>query len=102
MRYRVIPSPDAEADIDSAVRWYQRIDPNLAFRFTSEMRAIQRRIKHTPYQFPLVKGGIRQALLRHFPFYIFYTLNEDLATIIAVVHQRRSDTAWIDRRNGRN
>ena len=44
MIYRVILSLDAEADISAAVRWYQRIDPNLAFRFLLEARATRHRI----------------------------------------------------------
>lgn len=102
MRYRSVLSPDAQADISSAVRWYQRTDPNLAFRFTVETLVMLRRIERFPYQFPVITGTIRRALLRRFPFYIFYNLNEDLATVIAVVHQRQSDIIWMDRAAGRN
>ena len=63
MIYRVILSPDAKADISAAVRWYQRIDPNLAFRFLLEARATRRRIARFPYQFPLVNRVVRRAAL---------------------------------------
>src|SRR5262249_37954264 len=94
MKYRVVLTPDANADISSVVRWYQLIDLNLASRFISETRAIQRRIAHFPYQFPLIDGSIRRAIVTRFPYSIFLSLNKNSASVIAVVHQRRSDTIW--------
>ena len=91
MKYRIIFSPDAKADISSAVRWYERKDPSLAFRFLLEMRAIKRRITKYPYTFPIIKGVIRRALLKRFPYYIYFSLNYELVSVIAVVHQRRAD-----------
>ena len=100
MRFHSIPSPDAEADIDSASRWYQQIDPNLAFRFTMETFETLRRIERFPYQFPVIEGTTRRALLKHFPYSIFFTLNNEGPFVIAVVHQRRSDVVWMDRATG--
>jgi plasmid stabilization system protein ParE len=98
MRYRSVLSPGAKADIRSAVRWYQHADPNLAFRFTLEILAAQHRIERFPFQFPIYKGTIRRALLKRFPYSILYYLKDHKASVIAVVHQRRSDNIWMDRR----
>jgi hypothetical protein len=97
MRFHSILSPDAEAELDSAVRWYQRIDRNLGFRFRLETLATLRRIKIFPYQFPVIKSATRRAILKRFPYSIFFTLKKDGPFVIAVVHQRRSDTIWTDR-----
>lgn len=102
MRYRSIPSPGAEADIVSAFRWYHQIDPNLAFRFTLETLATLRRIKTFPYQFPIISGKARRALLKRFPYWIFFSLNKNGLFVIAVVHQRRSETIWMDRASPAN
>ena len=63
MRYRIVPSSDAEADVTSVSWWYQRIDPNLTSRFIGEVRATVRRIAQFPYRFQLVNGAARQARL---------------------------------------
>jgi plasmid stabilization system protein ParE len=97
MKYRSVLSPDARADIRSAVRWYQRIDPNLAFRFKVETLATRWRIERFPFQFPLIKNTARRALLKRFPYSIYFNLNDDEVSVIAVVHQRRSDNIWMDR-----
>ena len=44
MNYRIIFSSGANADIRSTVLWYERIDPNLAFRFILETSKALRRI----------------------------------------------------------
>lgn len=106
MRYRSVLSPGAKADISSAVRWYQRKDPKVAFRFLLETRATLRRIERFPYQFPVieatedVKDPVRRALLKDFPYFIYFTLNKDVASVRAIVHQRRNHTVWMDRDNG--
>src|SRR5688572_12760704 len=97
MKFHSILSPDAEADLDSASRWYERTDPNLASRFELETLAILRRIQKYPYQFPVVEGTKRRALLKRFPYSIFFALKKDGPFVIAVVHQRRSDAIWMDR-----
>src|SRR5215213_10341755 len=103
MSCRIVLSPDAKADIGSAVRWYQRRDLNVAFRFTLETRATVSRIARSPYQFPCIKGSIRRALLKRFPYSIYYTLNKDgAAFVFAVLHQRRNHSIWMDRGNGLN
>jgi toxin ParE1/3/4 len=102
MKYRSVLSPGAKADISSAVRWYQRIDRNLAFRFTLETLAARRRIERFPYQFPIFHDTIRRALLKRFPYYMYFDLNDDEASVIAVVHQRRSDIIWMNRGTGQN
>ena len=97
MNYHIVLSPDARADIRSVRRWYLRIDRELAHRFSLEGRTTVRRIAQFPYQFPLVNGTVRQALLKRFPYAMYYHLYSKLVFVIAVVHQRRSDAIWKQR-----
>jgi plasmid stabilization system protein ParE len=101
MSHRVILSPDAKVDIRSTVRWYKQTELNLAFRFTLERRATRRRIARSPIVFPLVKDAVRRALMKRFPYAIYFALNKDAVFVIAVLHQRRVNTVWMDRENGR-
>jgi len=97
MKYRSVLSPGARADIRSAVRWYEHIDPNLAFRFRQETLAIRGRIERFPFQFRIMRGTTRRALLKRFPYSIYFYLKDGKASVIGVVHQRRSDNIWMDR-----
>ena len=100
MNYQIIPSPDAEADINSAAWWYQRIETNLTLRFLKETDRTLSNISQSPYRFPRWGGGLRRALLRRFRYAIYFSLNTNAVFVIAVLHQRQ-DSVRIYRGNGR-
>lgn len=75
LRY-IILSPDAEADIQSASRWYYTKEKSLFFRFRTETRLTLNRIARYPLQFPLVHKSIRRAVMRRFPYRIYFTVSE--------------------------
>lgn len=93
MSYRVILSPDADEDIRAAIRWYLQIQLELSFRFRAEVQVVLRRVGQNPFQFPLTPKLIRKALLRRFPYAIYFTLNAEGALVLAISHQRRV-TRW--------
>ena len=101
MKYYIVLSPDAKANIGSAVWWYQYEDPNVAFRFTLKVFDVLRRIARYPYGFPLINGRFRRAVLKRFPYSIYYSLDIDRISVIAVLHQRQDYDARIYRGNGR-
>lgn len=101
MNRRIILSPDAEADIASAIAWYQRIELSLGSRFKTDTRATLRRIARFPYQFPLIdEGTVRRVRLKGFPYAILFSLEKEGVFVKAVVHERRDDSVWMDRGNG--
>jgi plasmid stabilization system protein ParE len=97
MYRRIILSPDAEADIASAIAWYRRIELSLGSRFKTDTHATLRRIARFPYQFPLIEGAIRRVRLKLFPYAILYSLEKEGVYVKAVVHERRADNVWMDR-----
>ena len=84
---RLILSPDAQADIKAAVRWYRREGSDLGFRFKYETRLILDRIAKYPFAFPLVDDGIRRALLKRFPYSIYFIVKRQTVVVLAVLHQ---------------
>jgi plasmid stabilization system protein ParE len=92
MSRRIILSPDAQADIRSAVRWYQHKETNLSFRFKAELRTSLRRIARYPFEFPRVNDLVRRALMKRFPYLIYFTLNQDRVFVVAILHQHRQQT----------
>jgi plasmid stabilization system protein ParE len=100
MKYRVILSPDAKAEISSAVHWYQRTGPDVALRFLWKTRATVNRIRQYPNSFPRVSGVIRRAVLHRFPYSIFFVLMKEFVVVMAVRHQRQSDMLRIGGDNG--
>ena len=102
MNYQIVLSPDADADINSVVRWYVNIDPILAVRFLMENKTVQRRIQRFPYAFPIWSDAYRRARLNRFPYFIYYFIEMNVVTVAAIVHQRRSEGPRMGEGNGRN
>ena len=100
MKYWIVLTSPAKADISSAVNWYQRRDPETASRFLSQTRTTISRIKKYPNSFPIFRGIIRRALVPRFPYSIYYSLRNDLVFVLAVLHHRQSDILRLVDDNG--
>ena len=96
MSRRIILSPDARADLESAARWYRRKEINLSHRFRAEVRSTLLRIARNPYSFMRYDVAVRRACMDRFRYYIFFRFNADEVFVRAIIHQRRSDAIWKD------
>ena len=47
-----------------------------------------------PLQFPEVEPNVRRALLRRFPFAVYFLAEAGTVEIIAVLHMRRDPETW--------
>lgn len=74
--------------------WYHPRNPALVPRFLAELDWIFDRISQNPVQFPVEADPIQRALLRKFPFSVFFIVEGDLAAIVAVLHQSRRPVNW--------
>ncbi|MFT3773611.1 MAG: type II toxin-antitoxin system RelE/ParE family toxin [Minicystis sp.] len=98
---RLIVRTKAELDIQEATDWYEEEEPGLGARFVDELSSTLNRIRVMPLQFPSVGQGARRALLKRFPYAIYFVLRDaDQAVIIAVLHQRRAPSVWKQRTRG--
>ena len=84
----------AEADVEKAKAWYAREDERLGFRFSQEFSVTVDRIAALPDQFPEVGNGVRRALLHHYPYATYFIRRENVAVVIAVLHQHQRPGGW--------
>jgi plasmid stabilization system protein ParE len=91
---QLVISVEAAADIDEAVTWLGGISPNLAVRFEEELERVYASILDYPQIYPSVYKTFRRALLRRFPYSVFYVLDASVVLIVAVVHQSRDEETW--------
>ncbi len=92
-------TPEAEADLTEAYAWYRARGVALGDDFLVSFETIISSIDAHPEAFPEVHSRIRRALLRRFPYCVFYTVDSDGAVVLGCFHARRSPTAW-KRRSG--
>lgn len=87
-------SPSAAHDVSSAAEWYDSERAGLGRRFLAEVKRVSKRVQHAPGQLPLVDDGVRRALLRTFPYAMFFSVESDAIVVPAVLHLRRDPEEW--------
>ena len=94
MTRRVVVQPDASDDAREAAQWYERERRGLGRRFLVELSGVIDRISANPFQFPELEQGTRRALLRRFPYGVYFVLEEDRAVVRAILHLHRDPDTW--------
>ncbi|WP_421773073.1 type II toxin-antitoxin system RelE/ParE family toxin [Gracilimonas sp.] len=86
----------AKEDYLEAKAWYTEIEGVLGEYFESAIDHTIQRILDNPLEFPIILGDTRKALVKHFPFNIFFiNIKSDNSIVItAVLHHRRNPKHW--------
>ncbi|HXQ27925.1 MAG TPA: type II toxin-antitoxin system RelE/ParE family toxin [Gemmatimonadales bacterium] len=94
MQPRLSLEPEAEADLSEAFSWYEDQHPGLGSEFLAEVARVLELIEQAPGRYPIIRGQMRRALVRRFPYAIFYVIDPDLIAVTAVMHGRRDPRRW--------
>ncbi len=70
----------------------------LGVRFETQVNTVFARLVDNPFQFPVIEEGVRRAIVRVFPYAVYFTLEVDLITVLAVLHMHRHPDTWKPRR----
>jgi toxin ParE1/3/4 len=94
MSHQLFFRPEAEADVMVAFAWYEEQTQGLGSHFLLCMEAVLSQIQRHPEASPLVHRQIRRALLRRFPYGVFYLCEDTRIVVLAVFHVKRSPALW--------
>ena len=86
-----------ELELATAVLWYETevIDsPQLAQDFEAEVKNAIAQIAEMPHAWPRYLKGTRHYLLRRFPYFIVYEVEEDGVLLLALAHAKRRPGYW--------
>ena len=97
MTVRVRFRREAEADVIEAFDWYRNCGQGLGEEFLRSLDSCLATIQRLPQSNQLVHRDIRRALLRRFPYCIFYVLEDEEVTVLACFHAKREPTTWKER-----
>lgn len=95
MTYRY--HPHARSELDDATDFYDSIDANLGDYFFEEIDECISRILMFPLAWTKLRGSVRACRTHHFPYSLIYDLDEEQVFILAVMHQNREPSYWVDR-----
>src|SRR6218665_1437869 len=82
----VIFTPEAEADVVDAYAWYEARVPGLGEEYLRCVEACVTSVCRNPNAHPVAIDSFRGALVRRFPFKVFYEADDDVVVIYAVFH----------------
>jgi plasmid stabilization system protein ParE len=88
----------AAADIENGYSWYERERIGLGDEFLEEVSVTVDAVLAHPNAFPIVHRDTRRALVRRFPFALYYRIVGDTVVFVACFHVRRNPLRWTRRR----
>lgn len=98
MTPRLLFEPEAEAEFLEARRWYAERSSVIAEAFRTAVAQTLEVVESAPHSFPIAVLDIQKALVRRFPYVVYYVSLPQVTTVIAVIHARRDPRVWQERR----
>lgn len=89
--------PGAAEEISDARFWYDHQRRGLGEEFLSQLNHSLAEIQDRPTSFPLVDKTARRAILKRFPYCIYFVIREHDLVVLAVLHGGRRPSAWKQR-----
>ena len=88
--------PEAKADVADAYLWYEEQSLGLGMEFLRCVETALASIQRTPLIYPLVHESYRRALVRRFPFVIFFEIEDSRGrcVVFAVFHCSQDPAKW--------
>ena len=86
--------PEAEADLQEASGWYDDQKDGLGDEFLAEVERSLALIQDNPRLHAEIHKNVRRALLRRFPYGLFYLIEAEAVVVLAVLHHSRSPNLW--------
>jgi len=84
----------AQIEAGEAQDWYEAEASGLGATFRAELDHAVQRLTANPLQFPVVFADIRRALLRRFPYALFFRTIDDAVFVMACFHSSRDPRIW--------
>jgi plasmid stabilization system protein ParE len=87
----------AKREFDDAISWYQDRREGLGQEFSIAVEQQLEKIALSPNQFACVRGEVRRAVLRRFPYSIYFMVEDERIVVLAIFHARRAPSQLEDR-----
>ncbi len=85
---------DAVRDLEDGYAWYEKRRPGLGEEFLSCVDACFEGIRRDPERHERIFEDYRRALVRRFPYAVFYEHSKTAVTVYAILHTSRSPAKW--------
>jgi plasmid stabilization system protein ParE len=96
MTYVVDFSPLARLELLQVEEWYSQVDIQKTDVFFADVARTEQFLQNNPYLYAKVEGEIRRAVLKRFPYSLFYTVDDETVTVLSCFHQSREPMTFTE------
>ena len=96
MASTVLYKPAAQAEISDIAEYLERQRLGFGRLFFEEIRRVEEFLRDNPGLYQLVNGPIRRAVLRRFPYGLFYIVEDERVLVLACFHLHRGPRSHLD------
>ena len=97
MSFPLVLRRKARIDFDEAFDWYEQQRAGLGVRFAERVQWVFESISAMPELHAPIFGDVRRALVRTFPYSVFYRIRGGRVVVLAVFHNKRDPKIWQSR-----
>lgn len=94
MSLRVRLKAGAASDLADAMAWYDAEQFGLGNEFLNAVDDTLRRVAAHPLLYRECRPGVRLAVLKRFPYLVFFVLDPEEIIVLACLHSRRNPRRW--------
>lgn len=97
MLRNLIILPEAELDVTQAYIWYEEQELGLGEEFLRRVDDCIQFIRRNPEMYQVAHENYRRAIVRRFPYVVFYEYSETTVIVYAVFHCSQDPKKWRSR-----
>jgi plasmid stabilization system protein ParE len=94
MAAELVIAPEVENDLAEAYAWYEDHRVGLGEEFLRCVEASIQAIRRMPGSYAMVHRTYRRALVRRFPYAVFYEHTSGTVAVYCVCHTARNPAKW--------
>ena len=98
MIQRVVFRLRAQAELLEARAWYDDQRLGLGERFATAVETTIEQVAQTPLAYAVVHDQVRRAVVRRFPYTVYFQVFPEYIVVLAVMHGSRDPRRWQSRR----
>lgn len=94
MNYALVFRPEVREELNEAYTWYESQQSGLGDEFLDCIDERLNQICLMPESYPVVYRDVRRAVVRRFPYAVYYRIVSSRVIVTAIFHGHRDPKAW--------
>jgi len=94
MNYALVFRLEVREELNEAYRWYESQKRGLGDEFLDCVDEMLNRICLMPESYAIVYRDVRRAVVRRFPYAVYYRIVSSRVIVTAIFHSRRDPKSW--------